>query len=664
MRRVLRMVFVGAAICMSWQMVNSQSFREDFNSDVFGSGSWSRSDASVYVNTTDGWLHIASDGWGDWDDCADKSGTFQLPLIVEWRARLVSGGQNYTVPAFALFWGSTNAEAIHMTYLPGSGYGWHFGTLFTDIHTMGPVAENQWVTVRAVIRAEGGELLAKFDGDSAFTPVVTRTWSIPDNIVTIRFRQNWDAVCDYDYIQVTSSDQQASGWCDGFETYQTSSDLALNWHGSGNTPGMSVDNSIAFSGSQSLKMFGVLGSCWGVVATRPMAMNLPVDINFAVRNGTEPLSGCHPYRAVFGLRTGGPDWWNCPCPQFVVFLPNGDIRIPQPSGTIDFSGYALDTWHTIKCDLSSPGDGQLHVKIWANDEFLGEFEWPYESWMTESAYLDISSQEGTVWFDDVCVKPGPPPVTTVALDIRPGSCPNPMNIKADPPRYEEPTVENSADIVVAKLAPGTPPPGVIPAAILGTANFDVATIDVSTIKLIGVSPVRTALEDVSRPVAEGAAECECTTEGPDGLVDLTMKYSYSAILTALGSVNVGDVKTLKISGKLTDGSDFEGLDCVVIVGNPGGSELASGSTESLALANYPNPFNPATTISFTLPQAGYARLDIFNNLGQRVATLVEERLSAGFHTFTWDASGQASGLYLYRLTTGDFSETKKMLLLK
>jgi flagellar hook assembly protein FlgD len=82
------------------------------------------------------------------------------------------------------------------------------------------------------------------------------------------------------------------------------------------------------------------------------------------------------------------------------------------------------------------------------------------------------------------------------------------------------------------------------------------------------------------------------------------------------------------------------------------------------LVNYPNPFNPATTISFALPQTGYAKLDVYNALGQLVATLVDRSLEAGVHAVTWDASGQSSGLYLYRLTTGDFSETKKMLLLK
>lgn len=80
--------------------------------------------------------------------------------------------------------------------------------------------------------------------------------------------------------------------------------------------------------------------------------------------------------------------------------------------------------------------------------------------------------------------------------------------------------------------------------------------------------------------------------------------------------------------------------------------------------NYPNPFNPVTTISFSLPNASVARLDIYNIRGQRVATLVNELLDAGDHVITWDASNLASGVYLYRLEAGVFSEVRKMTLLK
>ncbi len=80
--------------------------------------------------------------------------------------------------------------------------------------------------------------------------------------------------------------------------------------------------------------------------------------------------------------------------------------------------------------------------------------------------------------------------------------------------------------------------------------------------------------------------------------------------------------------------------------------------------NYPNPFNPYTDINFELPSAADVRLEIFNISGQRVAVLVDEYLNAGSYTFRWNGNNEASGVYLYRLTANEFSETRKMTLLK
>jgi|GEM_PF-2036609 len=80
--------------------------------------------------------------------------------------------------------------------------------------------------------------------------------------------------------------------------------------------------------------------------------------------------------------------------------------------------------------------------------------------------------------------------------------------------------------------------------------------------------------------------------------------------------------------------------------------------------NYPNPFNPVTQLRYGLPRATTVRLEIFNVLGQKIATLVDGPVEAGYHVAVWDAGDVASGIYFYRLVAGDFTETKKMLLLK
>jgi len=81
--------------------------------------------------------------------------------------------------------------------------------------------------------------------------------------------------------------------------------------------------------------------------------------------------------------------------------------------------------------------------------------------------------------------------------------------------------------------------------------------------------------------------------------------------------------------------------------------------------NYPNPFNPITNIAFSIPKTEVISLKIYNLLGQEVSTLVSEKLTPGNYTYTWDASGFASGVYYYRLQTDNgYEQNRKLLLLK
>jgi len=80
--------------------------------------------------------------------------------------------------------------------------------------------------------------------------------------------------------------------------------------------------------------------------------------------------------------------------------------------------------------------------------------------------------------------------------------------------------------------------------------------------------------------------------------------------------------------------------------------------------NYPNPFNPSTTIQFSIPKSGLITLKVFNALGQDVSELVSRNLDAGTYTSEWNASGFASGVYYYRLETGSFVGTRKVVLVR
>ncbi|MBX2990556.1 MAG: aryl-sulfate sulfotransferase [Bacteroidetes bacterium] len=80
--------------------------------------------------------------------------------------------------------------------------------------------------------------------------------------------------------------------------------------------------------------------------------------------------------------------------------------------------------------------------------------------------------------------------------------------------------------------------------------------------------------------------------------------------------------------------------------------------------NYPNPFNPATTITFSVPRETFVLLEVFNMIGERVATLVSDRKPAGMHSAVFDASEHSSGIYFYRMSTEHFVSARKLVVLK
>jgi len=113
--------------------------------------------------------------------------------------------------------------------------------------------------------------------------------------------------------------------------------------------------------------------------------------------------------------------------------------------------------------------------------------------------------------------------------------------------------------------------------------------------------------------------------------------------------NINDLFLMKMSGEISDIADQEKIDIVTFL------NLST---------NYPNPFNPTTTIQFDLPRTSEVTLKVFNILGEEVATLVSDRLSAGSYSYEWNASNIASGVYLCRLETKGYVETKKMILMR
>ncbi|MDA3859765.1 MAG: T9SS type A sorting domain-containing protein [Melioribacteraceae bacterium] len=156
---------------------------------------------------------------------------------------------------------------------------------------------------------------------------------------------------------------------------------------------------------------------------------------------------------------------------------------------------------------------------------------------------------------------------------------------------------------------------------------------------------------------------------------LTIQYKYGANwgLPSNNGINdneggVGSDHFLKLfpafwSGEAIDvfgGATEEPVDVV-----NGVDQIGSDIPTAYELSqNYPNPFNPSTVINFSIPESGLVTMKIFNILGQEVAELVNDVKSAGSYEVSFDASSLTSGMYIYKIQSGNFSSTRKMMLLK
>lgn len=136
----------------------------------------------------------------------------------------------------------------------------------------------------------------------------------------------------------------------------------------------------------------------------------------------------------------------------------------------------------------------------------------------------------------------------------------------------------------------------------------------------------------------------------------------------------GNGSSLELKHPLLDNTLGENWKASEGNGSPG--RINSGTTDIKELdsnkipeqfvlyQNYPNPFNPSTTIRFSIPSSEFVTLKIYNTLGQEVIQLISKEMNAGTYSFNWNAGNIAGGIYYYRITAGNYSETKKLLFLK
>lgn len=144
----------------------------------------------------------------------------------------------------------------------------------------------------------------------------------------------------------------------------------------------------------------------------------------------------------------------------------------------------------------------------------------------------------------------------------------------------------------------------------------------------------------------------------------TFAFQYTAPQTAGSQTLYANGNSVNLNGQNTgDAWNYAANKTVNVI--PPTNVDDNGVINSFALEqNYPNPFNPSTNINFTLAEAGKVSLKIYNSVGNEVETLIDNFKNTGSYTVTFNASGLASGVYYYKLVSANFSETKKMLLLK
>jgi uncharacterized repeat protein (TIGR01451 family) len=276
----------------------------------------------------------------------------------------------------------------------------------------------------------------------------------------------------------------------------------------------------------------------------------------------------------------------------------------------------------------------------------------------------------------------------VAVDIKPGSCPNKLYI------YSVAATDNSGSQSAASKAqpdasggdrwvPSTAIVDLV-VSIIGGPGFNVYDIDLATVRMNDIPWLKYRFKDISTPVADGSQECVCHEYLPDGYVDLILKFDQNALAAGLGEIIPGQAIPVTFTGNMKDGSPFSATDCVIFIVKPAPVKFLPGvdddggykweddieaaqtlmPTAFALYPNRPNPFNPYTEISFSLPVASDISLDVYNILGQQITTVYQGYLEAGNHSFYWNGSSVSSGIYLYRLKAGAYTQTMKMMLLK
>ncbi len=257
------------------------------------------------------------------------------------------------------------------------------------------------------------------------------------------------------------------------------------------------------------------------------------------------------------------------------------------------------------------------------------------------------------------------PIRPSTVDILPGACPNIVS-------FDEP-IELEYDFV--RPATSIPTSNIV-VAVYSTSEYDATAADPREILLGGIAPSGWTVDDIGRAI-QSETPCGCGHSTRDGLPDLLLSFDRDEIASALDPLVEGAVRTLTLHTVGRDGARSEGPDCLTFVdlvpeSDPIDQPLRPGENDRdapFALSNQPNPFNAATMVNYRIATDGPVRIEVYDILGRRMATLVDAWQRAGEYQVMWNGTNlhgepAGSGMYFYRLQSDDGLLSRKMILLK
>jgi len=190
-------------------------------------------------------------------------------------------------------------------------------------------------------------------------------------------------------------------WQDNFESYSALT-FPDAWKADGNGSSISnnyIDDALFFEGEQSLKLYGVLGSCWAAIAYHSLDVTSPYEIEIAVRNGDESLSGCNQFRGWVGLNQG-TSWTNSVQRYLILFNNNGKVL---GAGGKELCSYNTGTWYVARVRYELKSTSELKLSYWIDNIYRGSETISPLADENLLNYLEIQGVEGSAWFDDVIV---------------------------------------------------------------------------------------------------------------------------------------------------------------------------------------------------------------------------------------------------------------------